>query len=277
MASSYPREIPQCTLMGMRFDAIGEDSLLDHIFASLAQGHGGWLVTANLDFLRRHQTDARARSLYDAADLRVADGMPLVWAARLQGEPLPERVAGSSLTWRLAERAAAGGRSLYLLGGSPAENQKAAQVLLARYPGLRLSGRSAGRFASPPTNSELAQLAFELLPLQPDFLYVGLSSPKQELVIEALRPQLPRTWMIGVGASIGFISGYQHRAPPWMQRAGLEWLHRLAQDPSRLARRYLMDDLPFALRLLSGALRQRLGKLGFKPREGFPTGPRGGP
>src|SRR5580765_4703329 len=92
-------------------------SLLDYLFGSLADGRGGWLVTANLDFLRRHAHDPDARRLYAAADLRVADGFPLVWAARLQGDRLPGRVTGADLVWHVAERAARDGRSIFFLGG----------------------------------------------------------------------------------------------------------------------------------------------------------------
>src|ERR1700690_4598603 len=98
------------------------DGVLDHVFGDLDAGRGGWLITANLDFLRRHVRDPESRALYAAADLRVADGMPLVWAARAQGTPVPGRIAGSSLLVPLVERAARSGRSVYLLGGEPGAN-----------------------------------------------------------------------------------------------------------------------------------------------------------
>src|ERR1019366_4821585 len=94
------------SLMGLRLARLDRHHLLDHVFECLRVGQGGWLVTANLDFLRRYVRDRQSRELYDAADVRVADGMPLVWACKLQGQPLPERVPGSSLVWLLAERAA---------------------------------------------------------------------------------------------------------------------------------------------------------------------------
>jgi len=250
--------LPVCSLMGMRLARVGRAELVERIFASLAAGQGGWLVTANLDFLRRYVGDARVRALYDAADLRVTDGVPLVWASRLQGEALPERVAGSSLLWRLAERAARDGRSLYLLGGTPAANQGAARVLVERYPGLNICGRSCPAISSPPTADEVAHLQAELVALQPHILLVALGSPKQEELIAELRPHLPATWMMGVGVSLSFVAGELGRAPVWMRRAGLEWLHRLAQEPGRLARRYLLNDLPFSLRLFSAALTARL-------------------
>jgi N-acetylglucosaminyldiphosphoundecaprenol N-acetyl-beta-D-mannosaminyltransferase len=250
---------PECRLFGMRLARTSAADLVDHIFAELDRGRGGWLVTANLDFLRRYHHDAAARALYDAADLRVADGMPLAWAAWLQGTPLPERVAGSSLVFSLVERAAAKRRTLYLLGGSESANLGAARIFEERYPGLRLAGRSTPMFSAPPTHDELARVQDELASLRPDLLFVALGSPKQEQIIAALRPRLPATWMVGVGISLSFVAGEIHRAPRWMQRTGLEWAHRLAQEPGRLARRYLLEDLPFALRLLPSALLARFG------------------
>ena len=250
--------LPTVSLMGLRLARIDRHALLDHVFCALAGGHGGWVVTANLDFLRRYVTDPDVRELYDAAEIRVADGMPLVWACRVQGDRLPERVPGSSLLPLLAERAAREGRSLYLLGGTEAANQGAAAILAEKYPGLRLCGRSSPQMASPPSADDIEQIRAELAQARPDMLLVGLGSPKQEQLISALRPHLPATWMVGVGVSFSFVSGKIKRAPPWMRKAGIEWVHRMAQEPRRLATRYLVHDLPFAARLFAHALVARL-------------------
>lgn len=254
MASPFAR----CSLLGMPVDRVGQQGLVDHISASLAGGEGGWVLTANLDILRRNTLDATARALYRQADLCVADGMPLVWAARLQGQSLPERVAGSTLLFHLVARAAEERRSLYLLGGTASANQHAAEQLQARYPTLRLCGWSCPQLASPPSADEVRRVVDELVPLCPDILLVGMGSPKQEQLISALRSLLPRTWMIGVGISFSFVAGEVRRAPVWLQRIGLEWVHRLLQEPRRLARRYLVEDLPFALRLFASALTARM-------------------
>jgi N-acetylglucosaminyldiphosphoundecaprenol N-acetyl-beta-D-mannosaminyltransferase len=105
---------------------------------------------------------------------------------------------------------------------------------------------------------EVARLRSELVALKPHILLVALGSPKQEELIVRLRPHLPTTWMMGVGVSLSFVAGELGRAPVWMRRAGLEWMHRLAQEPGRLVRRYLVEDLPFALRLFSAVLMARL-------------------
>jgi N-acetylglucosaminyldiphosphoundecaprenol N-acetyl-beta-D-mannosaminyltransferase len=253
-----PSAIPSVSLMGLRLASIDPHALLDHLFASLAAGRGGWLVTANMDFVRRYVCDPEVRDLYDAADIRVADGTPVVWACRVQGDPLPGRVAGSSLIWLLAERAAAEGRSIYLLGGTQTANQGAAAVLAEKYPGFKLVGRSTPRIAGPPSAADIEHVLGELASARPDILLVGLGSPKQEQLIHALRPHLPATWMVGVGISFSFVAGEIKRAPRWMHKAGVEWVHRLAQEPRRLAKRYLVHDLPFALRLFAHALLARL-------------------
>ena len=102
----------------------------------------------------------------------------------------------------------------------------------------------------------------------PDLLLVGMGSPKQEQVTRALRPHLPACWMMGVGISFSLVAGKLRRAPPWMQQAGLEWVWRLAQEPRRLARRYLVDDLPFSIELFGRAFLKRVGE-----RRGAPDKP----
>lgn len=245
-------------LCGMALANVDSAQVLDHLFASLAEGRGGWLVTANLDFLRRHARDPAARGVYDGADLRVADGMPLVWASRLRGTPLPERVAGSSLVAPLCARAAHEGRSVYLLGGEPEANRGAAEVLLASSPALRLAGASSPWVSAEPSARELETIASELERTQPDIVLVAFGSPKQERVIAELRARLPKAWWIGVGISLSFLAGHVKRAPKLVQTLGLEWVHRLVQEPRRLFRRYLIEDLPFAVELFGRAAVERV-------------------
>lgn len=244
-------------LLGMRVASWTSSELIDHMLGSLEAGHGGWVITANLDFLRRYHRDPSVRGLYDAADVRVADGMPLVWASRWQGTPLPERVAGASVVPLLAERFAGAGRSIYLLGGAPGAAEGAAKALGERSPGLRVAGLWSPTLGEPPAPDELAAVAQRLAEAQPDLLLVGMGSPKQERVCFEMRRQFPSMWMMGVGHTFSFLAGQTPRAPRWMQRTGLEWVHRMITDPRRLARRYLVEDLPFAARLFAQATRRR--------------------
>jgi N-acetylglucosaminyldiphosphoundecaprenol N-acetyl-beta-D-mannosaminyltransferase len=244
-------------LHGMEVASIDSAALVEHVFSALGRGEGGWIVTANLDILRRYAQEREARELYDAADLRVADGMPLVWASRVQREPLPERVAGSTLVWQLAERAAREGKSIYLLGGDEGAGEGAAREMVARYPGLRIAGLSAPRVSLPPRDDEMAGIAADIAAANPDIVYVGFGSPKQEYICRGLRARFPSLWVLGIGISLSFMAGQVKRAPPILQKLGLEWTHRLVQEPKRLARRYLIDDIPFALSLFRGAMEKR--------------------
>ena len=220
-----------------------------------ARGAGGWLVTANLDFVQRALESPESRGLYGEADLIVGDGAPLVWASRLRGEALPERVAGSDLVWSLARAAARSGRTLFLLGGEGRAAEVAARRFLHEVPGLRVVGHASPWVSSPPSEAEVRALRAEIAEAAPDLVFVALGSPKQEHVIRALRHDFPRAWWMGCGISLSFVAGSVGRAPRWMQRVGLEWVHRLLQEPRRLGRRYLFHNLPFAIRMLARAAR----------------------
>ncbi len=244
-------------LRGIAIDALTEADCVAHLMSELAEGRGGWVITPNLDHLRRAGRDHEFRSMLTEADLVVADGMPLVWASRLQGTPLPERVAGSSLVWSLAEAAAHAGRSLYLLGGDPGAAEKATKVLTERYPDLRIAGIDCPPMGFDKNPDRIEQTIQKVLDARPDIVYVGLGSPKQERLIRQARSRLPQVWWLGVGISLSFIAGDVKRAPRWVQKLGLEWAHRLVQEPGRLAKRYLLHGLPFALVLLVDSILAR--------------------
>lgn len=241
----------------MPFVRLDREQVVDVVFAGLSRGGGGWLLTANLDHLRNYTLNEEIRELYAGADLIVADGVPLLWLASLQGECLPDRVAGSDLVWLLAERSAKEGRSIYLLGGNEGAAEGACQVLRARYPDLKVAGFSNPRVSSHPSLEDLEDIRKDIEAANPDIVYVALGAPKQERVINLLRGVLPSVWMIGVGISLSFISGEIRRAPAWLQRSGFEWCHRMIQEPGRLTGRYLVKDLPFGLWLLSRAWSNR--------------------
>jgi N-acetylglucosaminyldiphosphoundecaprenol N-acetyl-beta-D-mannosaminyltransferase len=250
-------------LDGTGIDRITEAEVVAVVRDALAHGRGGRIVTPNVDVLRQARSDPGVRRLLNEADLIVADGMPLVWASRLGGRPLPERVAGSSLIWSLSAGLGRDRRSIYVIGGRPAAEgerdgaTRAADRLAAECPGLRVAGALC-----PPYGFEKSERSFDdvrrkVADARPDLVFVGLGFPKQEQVIDALRPDMPESWFIGCGASVNFVAGDVDRAPRWMQRTGLEWAHRLGTEPRRLAGRYLRHDAPYALRLLARAPGQR--------------------
>lgn len=251
---------PRIELQGIVFDAITESQTCALIIDALHRQCGGYVVTANLDHLLRCNRFRRYKSLVRQADLVVADGMPLIWASHLQGTPLPERVAGSTLCLSLARALAEHGYSLFLLGGNTGVAEQAARVLKERFHGLRIAGTFFPEFGFEKDPAQLEAIRYHIKDSQPDIVYVCLGSPKQEELIDQLRTDFPNVWWMGVGISLSFIAGEVPRAPLWVQRLGLEWIHRLAQEPRRLAKRYLVDGIPFAIQLLAYSALRRLSR-----------------
>jgi N-acetylglucosaminyldiphosphoundecaprenol N-acetyl-beta-D-mannosaminyltransferase len=244
-------------MMGLPIDRISESETVARAMVGVRDGEGGWICPTNLDVLRQVVVSPELRTLVEDADLVVADGMPLLWASRVQGSALPERVAGSSLIHTLSAAAARNGASVFMLGGDPGVAARAAERLRADTPELTVSGTHC-----PPVGFErepalMAGIESALRSAQPDIVYVALGFPKQERLIRRLRAEHPSVWFVSVGASFAFVAGEVARAPRWMQRTGLEWVHRLAQEPRRLARRYLVDGIPFLVRVLASSARRR--------------------
>lgn len=243
---------------GIRFNLLSEDEVIRHIISESRHGRGGWVVTPNIDICRQVRRDSASLALVHSASLVVPDGMPLLWASKLKGEPLTERVTGSSLIFTLTEAAAQVGLTIYLLGGEPGVPDAAGENLALRYPGLKVSGVNAPPLGFDKSPAGVSAVLDQLWNAAPNIVYVGLGFPKQERLISKLAPAMPGTWFIGCGAAIPFAAGTVPRAPVWMQRSGLEWSHRLLKEPHRLFRRYLIEDLPFAAGLMIGSASQRL-------------------
>ncbi len=244
---------------GLAIDALTEAEVAAHVLAELRAARGGRLVTINTDIFRAASRDPDLKRLLHESSLRVADGMPVVCAAKLRGTPVPERVTGASLILSLTQAAAQEGRSVYLLGGPPGVAEQAGEALRGRYPSLTVAGVDAPPIGFDATASGVDAVCARVVAAAPDIVYVGLGFPKQERLIAQIAPLAPSSWFVACGAAISFAAGTARRAPRWMQRAGLEWLFRLAREPRRLARRYLVDDLPFAGQLLTSYVAHRLG------------------
>lgn len=260
--------LPFIDLLGVRLHHLTAEQAIDHVMSELSHGRGGWVLTPNIDILRRMVINPSYAEVVSGATLRLADGMPLIWASRLQRTSLPERVAGSELIWSLTARAAKEGRSVFFLGGNPGVAEAAADRLRELNPGLRVAGTECPALGFERDEAYLAQLEQKLRTSAPDICYVALSAPKQDLLIQRLRPRFPHTWFLGIGISFSFVAGEVRQAPVWIRRIGLEWLTRLLQEPRRLGRRYLIDGIPFACRLFWTSGLRGVGLLRPPPRPG---------
>lgn len=232
-------------------DPLTEADVIGQVRAAWAAGSGGSIYPVNVDVARTVSRQRDLASLLDGGSLVVADGAPLEWAARVAGQPLPGRVTGSGLVFSLSEAAAADGRSVFLLGGAEGVPQKAAEALRSRFPRLRVAGADSPPFGFDKTDEGLRRTIDAVAAAEPDLVFVGLGFPRQEKLIEQLRQAWPSAWYLACGGGITMAAGIVRRASPLVQRFGMEWVHRLVHEPRRLARRYLRDDLPFALALLA--------------------------
>lgn len=263
-STTYRRGSPpelwgQVQVGNITLDALSHDEVVAAVIERLAAGRGGLIITPNVSIARQLQRPGNAVISRSAA-LSVCDGMPLLWASRLAGTPLPGRVTGASLVRSLSEAAAGAGRSVYVLGGPPGAAAEAAERLGEEVDGLAVRGSACPPMGFEDDPDAMAALVEQVALARPDIVFVGLGFPKQEHLALALAAALPRAWFVGCGAAVEFTAGRRRRAPRWMQRGGLEWLHRLAHEPRRLAPRYARDVL-FAWTLFRGAAATRLREI----------------
>lgn len=236
---------PTVNILGVPVHAVTMDQTLDWIAAAVAERQPRQICTANPEFVMLAQRDAEFHAVLQQADLVLPDGVGLLWAARRLGGRLPERVAGSDLIYRLAERGAEGRWRVYLLGAADGVAARTAEILARRYPGLVV----AGAYAGSPRPEDDEALAARVRAAQPDVLLVAYGAPKQDLWIARNRLRLGVPVSIGVGGAFDFVAGVARRAPVALQRVGLEWLHRLWRQPWR-ARRIFNAVVAFPLAVL---------------------------
>jgi len=244
-------------VMGVPIDAVDMSSALVRLREAIRGGRLFQVSTINLDFLVRAQTDPNIRRIFQSSDLNLADGAPVVWLGRLLGAVIPERVAGADLVPALVREAAEMGGRVFLLGGEDGVAEIAATRLRQLYPGLVIAGTYEPPRAAVDDLDNRAILE-RIREAGPDVLLVALGHPKQELWIDLHRAELPAMVVVGVGCVLDLIAGKTQRAPAWMQRYGLEWAYRLAQEPRRLVGRYITDAawlVPITLRALGLRLR----------------------
>ncbi len=237
-----PRQ--RVSLFGFQLDTLSLSAAVDRLLDWLARGEKQcrFVVTPNVDHAVLFQEHAGLRAAYRHAAMILADGMPVVVAARWLKRPVRQRVAGSDLAPALLSAAhARGGLRVFLLGAGPGVAARAAENITTRWPSIQVVGVYSPPLGFERDAAENQNILARIAAADADLLIVGLGAPKQELWVDAHRHALPVDVALCVGATIDFLAGEKQRAPRWMQRAGLEWLHRVASEPRRLAKRYARD------------------------------------
>jgi N-acetylglucosaminyldiphosphoundecaprenol N-acetyl-beta-D-mannosaminyltransferase len=239
-------QIPTVALFGLQFQPLAFDAAVEAIAAAAQQRERALVITPNVDHIVTVQQRPEVRQIYRSARFVFADGMPVIWASRfIRGKALPGRVTGADLLPALCARAAERGLSVAFIGGLPGIAQRAAEVMRARHPTLKVVGVHCPPFGFESDPRQTQDIIDLCRAARPDLLFFGVGAPKQEIWSHTHLDQLDVGVVLCIGAALDFAAGTLQRAPLWMQRSGLEWLWRMAQDPRRLLKRYLVRDTAF--------------------------------
>lgn len=262
-------ENQRSVLLGVPVDNLDMTQTLGKIFEMVndyeLDARARLVATANVDFMvnAHNQKDQKSAknllSILRKADLVTADGMPLVWLSQLLGEPLKERVTGADMVPALAEKAALEGKSVYFFGGADGSARQTARIFKGLYPDLKIAGFSAPMINMDDEIENMVEIA-RINVTEPDILLIALGNPKQEFWFDRYNKYMKVPVSIGVGGTFEFISGETSRAPEWMQKTGLEWIFRMAQDPKRLINRYAKGLFSFNKMVLPLLLVNSLAK-----------------
>jgi N-acetylglucosaminyldiphosphoundecaprenol N-acetyl-beta-D-mannosaminyltransferase len=259
VAAPAPAPVPAASVLGVPLALTDYDGALDWIDRAVAARSRAYVCVAATHTVMAAREDPELRAAVLEADFTVPDGQPLVWALRALGHDIGERVYGPNLMDRACERASRTGQRMYLYGGrNPGALAQLARTLRLRHPGLQIVGGHVPPFRSL-TEAEEEAVAADIDRSRADVVWVGIGVPKQEKWMARMRPRLAAPVLVGVGAAFDFHAGLIPQAPGWMQRLGLEWAFRLAQEPRRLWRRYLRYNPRFVAGFARQYARHRLG------------------
>ncbi|MBX3210045.1 MAG: WecB/TagA/CpsF family glycosyltransferase [Labilithrix sp.] len=241
-------------LLGCPFDVVTEDATVDLVFEwkNARERKSHHIITVNVAILMMARDDAKLASAIERADLVVVDGKPLVWTSKWLGAPVPEKVSGVDLMRRLLEAGDERGLSVFLLGTTQERLDALERVIRAKYPNVRIAGTRNGYFKVP----DYADVTKQIRDSKADLLLVGMPAPFKEIWCEEQREALATPAILGVGGAFDVMAGFVPRAPRVMQEAGLEWAWRLAMEPKKLWKRYLVTNSAF-LALLGRTLATR--------------------
>ncbi|MSU64163.1 MAG: glycosyltransferase [Pedosphaera sp.] len=246
--ASPSENVKRVNVLGVGLSVLNLRSALEAITKAIAERRKGYICITGVHGVSEAQADPRFREILNAAFLCTPDGMPMVWMGKLAGHREMDRVYGPDLMALVCESSPARGWRHFLYGGGPGVAGELRSKLQERFPGLQIAGTYTPPFR-PLNTEEETELARMVESTRPDFLWVGLSTPKQEKFMAQYLPKLNATLMVGVGAAFDFHSGKIKQAPRWMQRSGLEWFYRLCSEPRRLWKRYLKNNPLFIARV----------------------------
>ncbi len=240
------------SMMGCLIDNLTMEETLQRVASFIRAGTPHQHVVVNVDKLVKASREPELRRIINDCALINADGMPVVWAARLLGKPLKERVAGIDLFESLMRRAAAHGWRVFLLGAREEVVARVHALYEQKYKGLVIAGHRDGYWSAAEEGEVVEQVAAA----HADLLFVAISSPKKEQFLGRYQARMRVPFAMGVGGSFDVAAGLVRRAPVWMRRAGLEWFYRFLQEPRRMFRRYFVDDIAFFWLLAKEAMRR---------------------
>jgi N-acetylglucosaminyldiphosphoundecaprenol N-acetyl-beta-D-mannosaminyltransferase len=235
-------------LFGIAIDALRMDEAVAQILAWVADSAGRchFVVTPNVQHVVMLQKNDVLKTVYDDAGMVLVDGAPVLWASKLLGSALPERVAGSDLVPALFDAASSQqALRVYLLGAAAGVADRAAANMQSRWPNVQVVGTYSPPLGFEKDDAENGAILARINAARPDVLIVGLGAPKQELWVHKHRDSIAAKAALCVGATIDFLAGERSRAPIWMREVGLEWAYRIFTEPRRLASRYAKDALVF--------------------------------
>jgi N-acetylglucosaminyldiphosphoundecaprenol N-acetyl-beta-D-mannosaminyltransferase len=258
--SLQSHEPPRANVLGIGVHAVDLAWAADLIEAALAEQRKGYVCVTGVHGVMEAHRNVLFRRALDSAMLVVPDGTPTVWVGRTQGHSGMRRVFGPDLMVELSRRSAHRGHTVVLYGGKPGVAEELRTNLANWFPGIKIIGTHCPPFR-PLTEPEELVLQKWFDELDPDLVWVGLSTPKQELFMARYLNRLRCRVMIGVGAAFDIHTGRLHDSPDWIKKAGLQWAHRLFQEPGRLWKRYLVNNSKFLFRItmqLSGVTEYRL-------------------
>lgn len=242
-------EPPRIDVLGVGVSRTCLEDALTRIGSWVDNGEHHYVCVTGVHGVMESQQDPELMRIHNESGLTVADGAPLLWAAKYAGAEDCQRVRGPDFMPALCERARREGWSVYFYGGADGVPELVAERLAAQYPGLAVAGVYSPPFR-PLTEAENAEVVNRINEARPDIVFVGLSTPKQERWMAANVGKLDAAALIGVGAAFDIAAGLKPQAPAWVQPTGLEWLYRMCLEPRRLGPRYLKNNPRFVATIL---------------------------